>query len=88
MNIRTKKTLDIDLGLYETDIVAIGLVSDLLCSIDTLIRRETHDKYSFQDFLCDEAYGADVLDIFDDLENNPTRFTNFLSRFIETSTDG
>lgn len=83
MNIRTKKTLNIDFDLYEGDIAAIGAMTDIFNDINSLILRETHDYYGFQDFLLHGAYGADILEILDDLENNPKRFTSFLEDFLE-----
>ena len=85
MNIRTKKTLNIDFDLYEGDIAAIGAVTDIIDSINSLILRETNDYYDFQDFLRHGAYGANILDILGDLENNPKRFTIFLADFLENT---
>ena len=85
MNIRTKKTLNIDFDLYENDKAAIVVITDIIDSINSFILRETNDYYNFQDFLRHGAYGADILEILGDLENNPKRFAGFLEDFLENT---
>lgn len=87
MNICTKKTVNLEIALYDKEIAALATVEEIFRDLDNLIQQETHDQFNLIDFLKHGAYGTDIIDILDDLERHTERFANFLANFIQENSD-
>ena len=87
MTIHTKKTVDLEIALYDKEIAALITVEEIFRDLDNLIQLETHNQFNLYDFLKHGAYGTDILDILDDLERHTERFAGYLVDFIQENSD-
>lgn len=87
MTIHTKKSVNIEIGLYDKEKAALVTVEEIFRDLDNLIQQETHDQFNLYDFLKHGAYGTDILDILDDLERDTERFAGYLAIFIQENSN-
>ena len=87
MTIHTKKTIDLEIALYDKEIAALITVEEIFRDLDNLIQQETHDQFNLNDFLNHGAYGTDIIDILDDLKRHTEHFASYLADFIQENSD-